>query len=264
MLNIALEAANTASKYLLKGFYEAGTFTRKIDNTIVTATDLKVENVIREVLQARTPHIPILGEEFGTNIEGEFSTGWIIDPIDGTRAFLYGVPLFSTLIAYVESGIPLVGVISFSAIDSIYYASLGNGCWSKKGDLAPKRICTQIKKTKKLGKAVVSISGIHSTNFDNREGNKAYNLSNVVNSAQDMVFINDCYQHLMVAAGRIDCAIDTLMKPWDIAAILPCLTEAGVYYANINGNKTNVINGGSLVSASSSELLDELIVALNS
>ncbi|MDH8147129.1 inositol monophosphatase family protein [Klebsiella pneumoniae] len=80
---------------------------------------------------------------------------------------------------------------------------------------------------------------------------------------QGASLINDCYQHVMVAMGRIDAAIDTLMKPWDIAALIPCMREAGVACANINGIDTNLLYGGSLLTASSQSLLNELVVHLN-
>lgn len=264
MLKIALKAVRASVGLSKRGFFETSSFGLKGDNTIFTQTDIDVEKKIRQILSVQMPNTPILGEELGTLFEGEFTNGWIIDPVDGTRAFLYGVPLFSTLVAYIQDCVPQLGVISFPAINTIIYASKGNGCWLEREGSVATQIGVAFRTSKRLCNAVVSASGIHSTVFDNREGDKAYNLSAVIKIAQDTVFINDSYQHAMVAMGKIDCAIDTLMKPWDIAALLPCLKEAGAYYANINGNKIDVMNGGSLVSASSPELLDELIEVLNS
>ncbi|OOE96255.1 histidinol-phosphate aminotransferase [Salinivibrio sp. MA351] len=263
MLDIALEAIKMVRPYTVKAFESAKSFDIKADKSLVTQTDLFVEREIRQFLMSKNPGIKIMGEEFGSKSHERFTTGWVIDPIDGTRAFLYGVPLFSTLISYVENNEPIIGVISFPALNQIIYASKNGGCWLQNGDEKPVRVCAVPAKKINLANAVVSVSGIHSTTFDSREGTKAYHLSKVVNSARDTVFINDCYQHVMVAMGRIDAAIDTLMKPWDIAALIPCMREAGVACANINDIDTNLLYGGSLLTASSQSLMDELVVHLN-
>ncbi|MDC9582842.1 histidinol-phosphate aminotransferase [Xenorhabdus sp. PR6a] len=263
MLNIAIQAVKKTRQFTVDSYNSAKIFEIKTDKTLVTRTDLNVENQIRKFLSIKTPNIPILGEEFGTDINGNFNTGWVIDPIDGTRAFLYGVPLFSTLISYVENNEPLIGVISFPALEKIFYASQGEGCWVQHGNNVPVKISIVPNNEKKLQDSVISASGIHSTTFDRREGTKAYNLSNIVHTARDTIFINDCYQHAMVSMGRIDAAIDTLMKPWDIAALIPCMRESGVVCANLQGSREQLLYGGSLITASSQSLLDELIYALN-
>ncbi|WP_300001841.1 inositol monophosphatase family protein [uncultured Cedecea sp.] len=263
MLEIALDAVKMIRPHTIKSFENAKYFNIKPDKSLVTQTDLFVEREIRQFLMSKYPDIEIMGEEFNPRIHDPFKTGWIIDPIDGTRAFLYGVPLFSTLISYVENNEPIIGVISFPALNQIFYASKNGGCWLQNGDDKPVRIWAGSEKNINLASAVVSTSGIHSTTFDSREGTKAYHLSKVIKSARDAVFINDSYQHVMVAMGRIDAAIDTIMKPWDIAALVPCMREAGIICANINGNDTDLLNGGSLLTASSKSLLDELVVHLN-
>lgn len=263
MLDVALEAVKMIRPYTIKSFENAKCFNIKPDKSLVTQTDLFVEREIRQFLISKYPDIEIMGEEFSPKNHDAFKTGWIIDPIDGTRAFLYGVPLFSTLISYIENNEPIIGVISFPALNQIFYASKNGGCWLQNGDGKPVRILAESEKNINLASAVVSTSGIHSTTFDSREGIKAYHLSKVIKSARDAVFINDSYQHVMVAMGRIDAAIDTIMKPWDIAALVPCMREAGIICANINGNDTDLLNGGSLLTASSKSLLDELVVHLN-
>ncbi len=263
MLDIALEVVKKIRPYTVKAFYNAKFFETKSDKSLVTLTDLFVEKEIRQFLVSKNPSLAILGEEFGLESHEDFTTGWVIDPIDGTRTFLYGVPLFSTLISYVENGEPIIGVISFPALNQIIYASKNDGCWIQRDNEKPVRVWVESVHKTTLVNAVVSASGIHSTTFDSREGKKAYDLSKVVNTARDTVFINDCYQHIMVAMSRIDAAIDTLMKPWDIAALIPCMREAGVACATIGGVDTNLLYAGSLITASSQSLLDELVVHLN-
>jgi len=262
MLDIALEAVKMVRPYTVTAFESAKSFYIKDDKSLMTHTDLIVEKKIRQFLMSRNPDIKIMGEEFDLENHDFFTTGWLIDPIDGTRAFLYGVPLFSTLLSYVVNNEPIIGVVSFPGLNQIIYALKDGGCWFQNGDEKPIRVRTESNKVT-LANAVVSVSGIHSTTFDSREGTKAYHLSKVITSARDTIFINDSYQHIMVAMGRIDAAIDTLMKPWDIAALIPCMKEAGVVCANINGTDNNLLYGGNLLTASSQSLLDELVVHLN-
>ena len=264
MLTIALDAANSVKNLALDAFQSAGKFDYKPDRSVVTETDLRVEEQIRELFAKRTPNIPVLGEEFGLTGKQKFTSGWVIDPIDGTRAFIYGVPLFSTLIAYVENGEPLLSVISFPAISTMVYASQGEGCWIDTSGQPLRQLTLGQDSPKSLSNSVISASGIHSSSYNRREGTHAYNLDAVVGKARDFIFANDAYQHAMVAAGRIHGAIDTIMKPWDSAALIPCIREAGGEVCALNGERDQAMFAGSLLSAASPELADQLIELLNS
>ncbi|WP_340614727.1 inositol monophosphatase family protein [Xenorhabdus thailandensis] len=264
MLNIALEAVNTIRKKTQGAFDGAGQFDYKFDRSVVTQTDLMLEAEIRELFEKRSPGVPVWGEEFGLNGAEKFESGWIIDPIDGTRAFLYGIPLFSTLIAFVEQGEPVVGVMSFPAISTVVYAAKGEGCWMSVEGKPLRQLKIAENSPEMVKQAVITASGIHSTSYDLADGTIAYNLDSLVKSARDFTFVNDAYQHAMVAAGRLHCAIDTLMKPWDCAAILPCIKEAGGDFCTLNGSREKVIFGGSLVSACTPKLLDNVVQIMNS
>lgn len=264
MLTIALDAANSVKNLALDAFQSAGKFGYKPDRSVVTETDLRVEEQIRELFAKRTPNIPVLGEEFGFTGEEKFTSGWVIDPIDGTRAFIYGVPLFSTLIAYVENGEPLLSVISFPAISTMVYASQGEGCWIDTSGQPLRRLTLGQDAPKTLSNAVMSASGIHSSSYNRREGTQVYNLDAVVGQARDFIFANDAYQHAMVAAGRIHGAIDTIMKPWDSAALIPCIREAGGDVRALNGERDQAMFAGSLLSAASPELADQVVELINS
>ncbi|MDC9596383.1 inositol monophosphatase family protein [Xenorhabdus anantnagensis] len=264
MLKIALEAVNTIRKRTQDAFDGAGQFDYKPDRSVVTQTDLMLEAEIRDIFAKRSPGIPIWGEEFGLNGAEEFESGWIIDPIDGTRAFIYGIPLFSTLIAFVEKGEPIVGVMSFPAISTMVYASKGQGCWMNVEGKPLRQLKIAENSPEIVEQAVITASGIHSTSYNSAEGTVAYNLDALVKSARDFTFVNDAYQHAMVAAGRLHCAIDTLMKPWDSAAILPCIKEAGGDFCALNGDREKVMFGGSLISACTSKLLDNVVELMSS
>ncbi|WP_047682454.1 MULTISPECIES: inositol monophosphatase family protein [Xenorhabdus] len=264
MLEIALEAVNTIRKRTQDAFDGAGQFDYKSNHSVVTQTDLMLETEIRNILEKRSPGVPILGEEFGLNGVEKFESGWVIDPIDGTRAFLYGVPLFSTLLAFVENGESLVGVISFPAISTIVYASQGEGCWMSVEGKPLRQLKIVGNSPEFIENAVIAASGIHSSSYNLVDGSVPYNLDTLVNTSRDFIFVNDCYQHAMVAAGRLHCAIDTIMKPWDSAAILPCIKEAGGDFCTLNGRREKVMFGGSLVSACNSELLNRVVERMNS
>ncbi|AKC32617.1 inositol monophosphatase family protein [Candidatus Pantoea carbekii] len=263
MLSIAIQAVKNTRLYSINAFDNIKKFKLKFDQSFVTHADLYIESCIKKFLSIKTPNVPILGEEFGSTINHEFHTGWIIDPIDGTKAFLYGVPLFSTLLAYIENHEPVIGVIYFPILNKIIYANQGYGCWMQSGNSPAIKIIFKTNDKKRLRSSVISISGIHSTTFNSREGKKAYKLFNLIDFARDIIFINDCYQHIMVSTGRIDAAIDTLMKAWDIAALLPCMKESGVIYSNLQGSCEKLLWGKSFVTAASQTLLEEIVNALN-
>lgn len=264
MLDLALEAAKLVKTMTVDAFEGAGKFDYKPDRSVVTETDTRVEEEIRAFFAQKTPNIAVLGEEFGFVGEQQFSSGWVIDPIDGTRAFIYGVPLFSTLIAYVENGEPLLSVISFPAISTLYFASQGEGCWVQTASQAPRQLKLESQSPKSLSEAAVSASGIHNSNYNSREGAQIYHLDAVVGQARDFIFANDAYQHAMVASGRIHGAIDTIMKPWDSAALIPCIREAGGEVCALNGQRKQAMFAGSLLSAATPELAEQIIELMNS
>ncbi|CDG22040.1 Histidinol-phosphate phosphatase HisN [Xenorhabdus poinarii G6] len=263
MLKIALDAVNAVRKKTQDAFDGAGQCDYKPDRSVVTQTDIILEAELRDIFAKRTPGVPVWGEEFGLRGAAEFDSGWIIDPIDGTRAFIYGVPLFSTLIAFVEKGEPVIGVMSFPAISTVVYASKGQGCWMHVEGKPLRQLKIAENSPETVEQAVIAASGIHSTRYHFTEGTVAYHLDGLVKSARDFTFVNDAYQHAMVAAGRLHCAIDTLMKPWDSAAILPCIKEAGGDFCALSGERENVILGGSLISACTPRLLDRVVEIMN-
>ena len=228
----------------------------------VTEADRAAEQAIRGIISAEFPDHGIVGEEYGTERE-ESRHQWVIDPIDGTRAFIYGIPLFSTLIAYVEKGEPIVGVISFPAISTVVYAAKGQGCYLKTHNGLSRRLTLGTDAPKEVANAVISTSGIHSSTYNQREGTTIYHRDRVVRCARDFIFANDAYQHAMVATGRLHGAIDTIMKPWDSAALIPCIREAGGDVCSLSGERDNVMFSGSLLSASTPELAEQLVKLMN-
>lgn len=259
LLAIALELAQVAEREILP-HYQRCAADLKADGSEVTQADRAAEQAIRALLAQRCPAHAILGEEFGG--ERDAVQQWIIDPLDGTSAFALGMPLFGTLIAYAEQGEPLVGVIHFPVLGETVYAAKGLGCWFRRGDGEPQRVYAGT--ALRIEDAVISASGVHATDIHPDRHGAAYRLTPLLRRAKKFRVCGDCLQHALVCRGSVHVAIDTIMQPWDIAALVPCIEEAGGVCAAIDGKREGVVFAGSLVTASDQTLLDDVLNVLNS
>jgi histidinol-phosphatase len=189
-------------------------------------------------------------------------TGWVIDPLDGTTWFTLGVPIFGTLIALLEDGEPLIGVMHFPVTSETIYAGRELGCWLKRGDVMP----VQVRVSSKVGleQAVVSAAGVHSSNISTNSGEAPYNLTGLIHRAWKFRFCGDCLQHALVCRRRIHAAVDTLMQPWDSAAIIPCIEEAGGIVTTLSGERKGVVFGGNLLTSCDRSLHHEILELLQS
>ena len=216
--------------------YFKGTFSpdRKADNSFVTVADREVERLIRNAIEKAFPDDAILGEEEGEKT-GSSGRRWIIDPIDGTYAFVHGVPLYGVMIGLEVDGEPLLGVVNLPALSEIIYAARGLGCfWNGQ----PARVS----ETSMLDQALVLAtdfgeSGAH------RFGPALADLRAEANASRTW---GDCYGHMLVATGRADVMLDPIMNIWDCAALLPIIEEAGGTFTDWDGRPT--IAGGNAFS----------------
>lgn len=258
LLDFALQLVNLAGAQIMF-HYGNCIIDTKSDGTEVTDADRRAEEVIREMILKYFPDDNILGEEFGdTNIAGA-KRQWIIDPMDGTTWFTLGIPIFGTLVALLENNEPVIGVIHFPALGETVYASKGFGCWFKSTGSKPVRV--QVDSNVSLGEAVVSAAGIHSSNIYLSDGEIPYDLISVIRAAKKFRFCGDCLQHALVCRGRIHVAIDTIMKPWDSAALIPCIEEAGGIVTTLSGQRDDAIFGGNLI-ASCDRILHNKVLKL--
>ena len=220
-LQFALTVSNQAAELILS-HYRSQTLgiESKADDSPVTVADRGAEELIRRGLSEMFPDDGILGEEFD-DVEGRNGYRWVIDPIDGTKPFIYGVPLFGTLIGVEYQGRMVAGVCRMPALDEVVYASEGNGAWWMigKSDPAPAKASAE----ESLSNARLMFT---EPTHDYRCGR-----SEVLPSFLSRVRIargwGDCYGHMMVATGRAEIAIDPQMSPWDIAALIPIVRESG-------------------------------------
>jgi histidinol-phosphatase len=232
-LELALRLADAADALALARFRAADLrVERKPDLTPVTEADQAIERRLRELLAAERPDDAIVGEEEGA-AAGEGTRRWILDPIDGTKHYSRGIPIFATLIALEEDGEVVLGVASAPALGRRWWAERGGGAFANGEAMQVSRIAA-------FDQAVFSRA---------RDGGAgaAYERGLVVLDAECWALrgFGDFWQHLLVAEGAIDAAIDPVMNLWDIAALLPIVEEAGGRLTNLAGERDQ--DGGSAV-----------------
>lgn len=205
---------------------------RKSDGTPVTAADKGAEELLRKRIAEAFPQDAILGEEFSDK-EGTSGYRWILDPIDGTKSFIHGVPLYSTLIGIEQNKTPIIGVIWLPALDKGVWAEKGSGAWQKHPkceNLLPAKV-SQINS---LSEALFLTSEVKT--FDQVGRRDVYNIM------EQKCYLTrtwgDAYAYYLVATGRADLMIDSEMSPWDAGPLLTILEEAGGHFTDWQGHST--------------------------
>lgn len=231
----------------------------KADGSEVTDADRNAERAVRARIEKTYPEHGILGEEYGSSSDNR-SRQWVIDPIDGTAWFTLGMPTFGTLIALVEAGDPVLGVVHFPALGETVYAARGLGCHFQPRTGPSRRV--RVDPVQALEGAVASASGVHSSDVSCGAGQTPYRLSALIRGVKKFRFCTDCLQHALVCRGRVHIALDPIMQPWDLAAIVPCVEEAGGVVGNLQGRRDGILQGGSLLSAATPELHRRALEAL--
>lgn len=215
-------------------------YERKSDKSPVTIGDRNTEEMMRELLQKHFPEDSILGEEFGS-VEGTSGYRWIMDPIDGTKAFIGGVPLYGTMLGLEWDGRCVAGAVVIPAISEGIYACEGQGAWHVQGAVdgkpnAPNRV--QVSGVKTLEGSILAAAEPRS--FQKRDA------LDTLMELDSRVYISrnwgDCYGYLLVATGRVEVMIDPIMSIWDAAALQPIMIEAGGTFTDWKGEST-IYNG---------------------
>ena len=231
-LDLAVDAARKAGNITLEYFRTDDLVVElKQDKTPVTIADHKAERYLRDTIAAAFPEDGILGEEFAEQ-KGASGYRWIIDPIDGTKSFIHGVPLYGTLLGLEYGGQCVLGVIRIPALDECLYAAKGQGAWYFVGHNQPKP--ARVSQRKPLAKALFVTSEVIS--FDQTGRRAAYDRLQAATRLTRTW--GDCYGYLMVATGRADLMVDPVMSIWDAAALLPILEEAGGTFTDWQGRNT--------------------------
>ncbi len=246
---LARAAAEQAGRLTL-GYFRRGDLAveEKSDTSPVTIADRQAEQLLRAEIAKRFPHDAILGEELGEQA-GTSGYRWVLDPIDGTKSFIRGVPLYGTLVGVERDALPLIGVAYIPALDECIYAARGQGAWYVQGSDPPRAARVSSRAT--LAEALLCSSDTRSPTAAKRA---AY--ERLQQAAKISRTWGDCYGYLLVATGRADVMIDPLMNVWDAAAVEPIVVEAGGTFTDWQGRAT--IYGGEGI-ATNALVLDEVL-----
>ena len=230
-LALALELADAADAVTMARFDAADLDVQtKADASPVTEADLAAERAIRELLTARRPSDGILGEEYGTS--GTTSRQWIIDPIDGTANYLKGIPMWTTLIALAIDSVPRVGVVSQPAIGRRWWAAEGFGAWTNVPGAEPRRLA--VSHVDSLASASVSFQSIRQWD----DVGRADDLLRLTRATWRDRGYGDAWPYMLLAEGRLEFVAEFDVKEYDIAALVPLVTEAGGRFTDIDGAAT--------------------------
>lgn len=225
LLQVGRKATAIAKEEILSHFGGTVQVDWKPDHTPVTIADRNAETKVREFLERETPEFGFIGEEFGrTRPEAEYQ--WILDPIDGTKSFVRGVPLFGTILGLYHRERSVVGIIGLPALNSELSAAVGQGAHV---DGRPARVST----VSQLDQATV-LSGTINTMEARGYGDSFARLRR---ASQLYRGWGDCYGYYLVACGRAELMVDPVVSIWDIAALPVIFAEAGGAFSEINGNR---------------------------
>jgi len=224
---IARRAGNLIMQYYATDF----AVERKSDDSPVTIADREAELELRRAIESEYPADAILGEEFGAKT-GTSPYRWILDPIDGTKSFIAGVPLFGTLIGIQADDQSVIGVMEFPGLNRRISACLGMGAWWQTGDQPP--LPAHVSTCHVLRDALYVTTDIAS--FSERGAKQAHD--ELAQAAWYSRTWGDCYGYFLVATGRAAVMVDPIVNLWDAAALLPILKEAGGSFTDWSGRET--------------------------
>jgi len=253
-LDLALAVAREAGEITLRYFRRDNfQIERKADTSPVTVADREAEEHLRRRIAAAFPEDGILGEELGEQ-PGTSGYRWILDPIDGTKSFIYGVPLYGQLIGVEREQRSVIGVINIPALDECAWAAVGHGAWYHRADEPPRRAA--VSKVPRLAEALLLTS--------EAEGYTAIGRWDVLTKLAHSAWLTrtwgDCYGYLLVATGRADAMVDPRMHVWDAAALQPILEEAGGTFTDWQG-QPSIYTGNAV--ATNGQVLEEVLSILH-
>ncbi len=247
-LSFAVETAHLAGRATL-GYYQTGLRPdMKADQSPVTVADRQAEEIIRSRIEIHYPQHAIIGEEYGLKEVAGASHRWYVDPIDGTKSFVQGVPLYAVLIGLEIEGTVEVGVAYFPALDEMIAAASGLGCWWNGRPARVSSIPT-------LAQAVVAFTDVASFSAYGR----AEAWARIMEASYYRAGWGDAYGYLLVATGRAELMLDPIMNAYDCGPFPPILKEAGGYFGDWQGNPT--IHGNEAM-ATTQQLLPEVLALI--
>jgi histidinol-phosphatase len=231
-LELAIEAARQAGRITLEYFRRDDLqVQRKGDDSPVTAADCQAEEHLRRRIAEAFPEDAVLGEELPER-PGSSGFRWILDPIDGTKSFIHGVPLYGTLVGVEHQGMPVLGLILIPALGECVYAATGQGAWYVVADGPPRP--ARVSDCPSLAEGLFLTSEV--ANFSRIGRRDVYHR--LEDTARLSRSWGDCYGYLLVATGRAELMVDPVAAVWDLAALLPVIEEAGGTFSDWQGRRT--------------------------
>jgi len=226
LLEAVSDVARAAGAVALRHFASTLTVERKPDGSPVTIADRGAEQCARDWIRARFPADGIIGEELGA-VRREARRRWIIDPIDGTKSFVRGVPLWGTLVAVCDGDDILAGAASFPALGEIVCAAIGHGAWWNGARCA-------VSTVSRIDDATV-LTTDHRFSRTPERVDGWRRIASRASVARDW---GDCYGYFLVATGRAEVMLDGILADWDTAALFPVIQEAGGVFTDCAGRRT--------------------------
>lgn len=248
-LRVAQDIANEASKVAMGYFRSSLDVTVKSDASPVTIADQETEHAIRIALERQFPNEAIFGEEFGQS--GSGSDLWIVDPIDGTRSFITGLPLFGMLLAYVSNQVPQLGVINMPALGEVFAGARGLGA-TMNGTPISTSAC------KKLDEARLFLN-----EGDKLATHEAFLFERLIQSGSVRRMSADCYPHALVATGAADAVVDFDLRPYDYLPVSAVVEAAGGIMTDWQGNPLTMKSDGRTLTAATRDLHEEMVALVN-
>lgn len=251
-LALAQRLADAAGAAIRPFFRSDFAHESKADSSPVTEADRAAEEAIRRILNAEAPRDGIIGEEFGAERPGA-SRQWVLDPIDGTISFMSGRPIFGTLIALLEDGWPVLGVIDQPIARERWVGAVGHGT-TLNGRVATSRAC------RNLADAVLATSSPHY--FYSEDQVTAYlAIASKVNRYR-ILYGGDCYNYGLLASGHVDVVVESGLKLHDFAALVPIVDGAGGLMCDWNGDPLNANSSGDVLALGDPARLEEVLAAV--
>lgn len=244
-LETAQRIVSDASPVAMALFRKSFDVSQKSDDSPVTIADQNTERAIRTDLELAFPGETIFGEEFGQT--GTQDSMWIVDPIDGTRSFITGMPLFGMLLGYVSDGIPQLGVINMPALGELYAGARGSGATLNGASIA-------VSKCRDLSQARLFLNEADKMAVDTPDV-----FSRLVTAGALRRLGADCYPHALVASGHADAVVDYGLQPYDYLPVAAVIQAAGGMMTDWQGQPLSLASDGRTLTAATPELHAQLL-----
>lgn len=251
-IELAQRLANAAAAVIRPYFRAEFGLETKPDASPVTLADRAAEAAMRKVIEAERPDDGIIGEEYGTE-RGDASRVWVLDPIDGTTSFIAGRPIFGTLIALLEDGWPVLGIIDQPINNERWLGVVGKPT-TLNGLPAKTRACPD------LAQAILGTTSPHL--FTDHEATHFMALASQC-AKRRIIYGGDCYNYGLVASGHVDMVVESGLKLHDFAALVPIVEGAGGRMCDWKGEPLSADSAGDVIALGDPARVDEVVEILS-